>query len=297
MFQLSIFIRLIWSPESRTLLLWVQLGTTPQTCLSTGCPTSSQSTLALRRASFSVVTPRAGFLDHHSKCQQNYLFQCSGSSWRKSQRNHSWCTSHLTTSRSLQSPFWMSKCINCSHLSMLTWSPSLSLLLLTVTMSWMFLTDIPGPVASGRKMEGSVSLPGGYWLPRWWCLKDETAVSLSSLALNLALTSLVDLLMISHRLATKIDLEVRHVRNEVLSYPASSTFEPFVNNVDSNDDENDENVFSGWWNSKDLSGDVDRPWRCCWENCQSSKEVTFPSKSHVNNNILIIVWLGMSRTI
>ena len=89
LFQLSIFIRLIWFPESRTLLLWVQLGTTPQTCLSTGCPTSSQSTLALRRASFSVVTPRAGFLDHHRKCQQNNLFQCPGNNWRKSQRNHS----------------------------------------------------------------------------------------------------------------------------------------------------------------------------------------------------------------
>ena len=114
----------------------------------------------------------------------------------------------------------------------------LSILTLSFLLPWMFLTDIPGPVASGRKMEGSVSLPGGYWLP-WWCQKDETAVSLSSLALNLALTSLVDLLMISHRLATKIDLEVRHVRNEALSYPASSTFEPFVNNVDSNDDEND----------------------------------------------------------
>ena len=70
-------------------------------------------------------------------------------------------------------------------------------------------------------------------------------MSLSSLALNLALTSLVDLLMISHRLAAKIDLEVRHVRNEALSYPASSTFEPFVKNVDSDVDENDENVFSG----------------------------------------------------
>ena len=68
-------------------------------------------------------------------------------------------------------------------------------------------------------------------------------MSLSSLALNLALTSLVDLLMISHRLATKIDLEVRHVRNEALSYPASSTFEPFVNNVDSNDDENEKKCF------------------------------------------------------
>ena len=42
-----------------------------------------------------------------------------------------------------------------------------------------------------------------------------------------------------------------------------------------NVEENDENMFSGWWNPKDLSGDVDCPWWCCWENCQSSKEVAF----------------------
>ena len=35
--------------------------------------------------------------------------------------------------------------------------------------------------------------------------------------------------MISHPLlVTKIDLEVRRVRNEALSYPTSSLFEPFV---------------------------------------------------------------------
>ena len=38
--------------------------------------------------------------------------------------------------------------------------------------------------------------------------------------------------MISHPLlVTKIDLEVRHVRNEALSYPTSSLVEPFVNKI------------------------------------------------------------------
>ena len=37
--------------------------------------------------------------------------------------------------------------------------------------------------------------------------------------------------MISHELVAKIDLEVRHVRNEALSYPTSSLVEPFVNKI------------------------------------------------------------------
>ena len=38
--------------------------------------------------------------------------------------------------------------------------------------------------------------------------------------------------MISHPLlVTKIDLEVRRVRNEALSYPTSSLFEPFVTKI------------------------------------------------------------------
>ena len=37
--------------------------------------------------------------------------------------------------------------------------------------------------------------------------------------------------MISHGILAKIDLEVRHVRNEALSYPTSSLFEPFVNKM------------------------------------------------------------------
>ena len=38
--------------------------------------------------------------------------------------------------------------------------------------------------------------------------------------------------MISHPLlVTKIDLEVRRVRNEALSYPTSSLVEPFVNKI------------------------------------------------------------------
>ena len=64
-----------------------------------------------------------------------------------------------------------------SHLSILTISPALSSLLSAATMSQMFLTDIPGTLASGREMEGPVSLPGGYHDDD--DEEDETAVSLS----------------------------------------------------------------------------------------------------------------------
>ena len=57
-----------------------------------------------------------------------------------------------------------------------------------------------------------------------------------------------------------------------------------------NVDENDENMFSGWRNSKDLSGDVDGPWRCRWESCQPPEEVAPQSPISIPRLTMICWW-------
>ena len=81
-----------------------------------------------------------------------------------------------------------------------------------------FYTNIAGATASGGEVEGSLPFPGETM--EWSGVEEKVIVIVKTCTHGLR-----DLLM------TKIDLEVRRVKSEALSKPASSLFGPFVNNL------------------------------------------------------------------